>query len=358
MGCRSEFASKPLLLFLLFVCAWVVSAHSVAAQNCPSDLCFCLGNAATNAVVASDVSAKSSRIRYSGSTYPIGASVDGNLCSTKATLAGVEDGEGDFGGDAAFTAPAGKSAVKFKGYRVNDQPVASNFIAGVLATGGGKVANPLYASALGGTDTTGSHPAVAPCRAAQARITTASAEMAGLPGVSLGDVIVGPGETRTLQAGQGVTVFRANSLVLKSGRDADGDLLGATLRFEIIPPTPGPSPTPADPNNPFDPNDPNDPNNPTPPLSEPLILLNVAGGVSIGSGSQVVSGLTASPEQILVHVYGPKAGVSIGKLAVVEPPILAPAAVVKVNSESEVGNLFARKVALKGAVVSDALLCE
>lgn len=349
---RSRFPHIRRLMFPSLTAAVVIATQlpALAQGACPGDPCACLAAAAPFAAVATNIASKPSRIRVSGSSYSVGGTVDADMCAANGAFAGVEDSENDIAG-LVMTAGVGRTAVSFKGYRSNNTPQPGTYVGGNVITGGGSVDGKQYAAIVGVTDTSGARPEVAECTAAQRDIATASQRLAALGGTQLGDIVVEPGKVYTLQGGSGLTVFNAHSITLKSSRDAFGFLTTAALRFEVTPGTGGTGGG-VDPN---DPNAPPDPNNP--PVSDPIVVLNVASTIKVGWGSQIVAGASALPEQMLINVYGSKTKVSVSKEAVIESPIIAPGATVTINSLAEIANVYAHKVAVKGGSIADALAC-
>jgi len=167
-------------------------------------------------------------------TGPVGARIDGAVCTARATLQATQLSAPGAGLVATRRSGVG---VRFLDARSADSPALVN---GDVLTGGADVEGALD-DVNGTVDTSGDHPEVAACAKAIAGMTPASAALAALPTTrDLGDVIVhAQGPPVTIDA-RGGGVFPIRHLTLQDEslvHDATGTLTcpgGAGGRLTIL----------------------------------------------------------------------------------------------------------------------------
>ncbi len=358
-----KWTSPSLTAVVGLASAWL-AATSATAQPCNTDICSCLGSASSFTVVAGDIRAKPGRVRSFGFTDVYGTSMDGDVCTRRADLAGREDGEVAISGHLILETPAPTVAARFRGYRIDREPIPGTSVGGDLLTDSGTIKGADYVDVTGATDESGTRSELLLCRLAESRVAELSGGWAAAAGNSAGDIVVGPGRTYTLVARPGQTVFHFNSLVLRGGRDDDGDPVGATFEIEYNDEEVDPN----DPNDPGDPNDPNDPNDipfvvepksgphPTAPADPPLIVINIQKALAVGIGGELAFGF-GDVDNVVLNVYGERARIRVSKEAVVEPVIVSPFGTASLDVLSETGNLFVGRLKSQGGGVQNSLAC-
>src|SRR5437773_2401582 len=118
------------------VAASTARGATIPIQDCPDDVCACLGEAANFDVVADkSIKGKTGKISASGYSYVIPAAIVGRVCGATAAFAGSGD-DPDTMGELVLMAPGGIAA-SFKARKFSGAIEPGTSIEGDLATGGG-----------------------------------------------------------------------------------------------------------------------------------------------------------------------------------------------------------------------------
>ena len=303
----------------------LVLATPVAAQTCPEDICECLGAAGDFSTVATaQAKVKSGKISVSGYGYAIPVFIEGSTCQPLGKYTGLAEGELDLGEDVVAAAPTG-TALKFKGYKYYGYSYPGVFVAGDIATGGGTIKGQNYVELGGVIDTTGNHIQIADCANAITDVKNASATLAALPPTqTLGDVFIGNGDTYTINVGTAETeVIEINKLVIKP-RKYYGYAYPSYLEINLD-------------------------------ITTGTAVINVNEKLAIGQACEII--VNGDIEDVIINVPGPGSSVRIGKQAIVPTAILAPDRKLNAGADAFCANLYAAKLNIKGASVSDTLFC-
>jgi choice-of-anchor A domain-containing protein len=307
--------------------------HGTAAlaQTCPENLCTCLGSTASYAIVgAKNVAMAPAKLvtKESGYAYVqrFASSADDAVCGLKGTFKGGPGSESSIGGDLVLTNVAGKVAGSFKGYRSYGSPQPGVNVSGDLATGGGKIGGPSNVVVTGTTDATGASLKVSPCQSAIDGLESRSDQLSALTPTQTLAKIALRGADADINAGNGVNVINVESIALRpKAQKYSGyvSLITSSLNINLLPGTTS-------------------------------VIVNVAKAFSVGKECSV-NVLGGDSSKVLINVL--KKGASIGKNGSVDPAILAARGGISIRLGGSVGNAFGKKVALKGASVSDDLIC-
>ena len=229
-----------------------------------------------------------------------------------------------------LSGPLGEKAVgSFKGFRSYGYSYPGVFIGGDLVTGGGLISGTANVEVGGATNTSGTHALVEPCAGANLDAKAASDYFRGLPpGQSLPEVEVAGAAVTTLTVGPGIQVFSTPSINIKSKR-YEGYPTGGTLQIVLDPNT-------------------------------IVAVINVEEKITIGNAGSIV--VVGDPAAVVINVHGAgdKPGkIKIGKGAIVDPPIVAPAAKVTISAGAVTSNVFGSiKIGIKGGGIGDVLGCH
>lgn len=305
---------------LLFICGTTPTAHA----DCPDDICDCLGEAGDFSLVATQAKIRQGTIRSSGYGEPVPTFVETSVCASVGTVGGKLGGETEIEEDAIFSA-ASDIAVKFTGTTFYGLSYTGAYIAGDVATGGGTIKNANLVEVEGSIDTTGAHSSVPDCTQALSDSVAGSATLAALPPTqSLGDLIVNDGSTYDINVGSGeVSVIEIEKLIVKPLK-VYGYPYPSTISINL------------------------DGTN--------SVIINVTKKLAIGSGCEIlVNG--GDVEDVIVNVAGTGPSVRIARDAVVTVPILAPLRKIVAGANTSCTNLFADKLIVKGALVSETMFC-
>src|SRR5262245_34598586 len=134
---------KSTLKVVMLVSGIVLASGGMARAVCPDTLCDCLGAAVSfDGLANGTLTVKYGKRSVSGSSYRTETDVAGAVCGQIATLTGdAEEGPVSVG-DVVGRAASPLTAIKFKGVRVSGIVDPGVEVGGVVATGGGLVANP------------------------------------------------------------------------------------------------------------------------------------------------------------------------------------------------------------------------
>jgi len=318
-----------------------LAAQPALAQTCPQDLCACLGAAGHYGVVATNsiklVSSKLTQSDGSGGKYvtPFPASVDDSVCATVGSFAGIRaetpgDDDAQLGADAILLNPTGKVAATFVGYKVAKVLTPAVSVAGDLVTGGGTIKGAAAATITGATDTSGTSAKLPGCQQALSDFKSASATLQALTATQTiaTTKIRQKGTDLDINVGAGTNVINLTSIslspqVTKSYGYAYA--VPATVNINLLPTT-------------------------------AVVIINVAKTVKIGK-SCAIAVLGGDPNRVIINAYGAKSSVGIAADASVDPMVLVANGGITVGRGAAVGNLFGKKITLRGAASTTNLAC-
>ena len=341
-----------------------LAVQPVVAQSlpdCSGDFCTCLGQAGQYGIVAAKtVKVISTRTRESDGSggiilNPHPATVDESVCATVGVFRGLVaempgDDDAQVQGDALLLQLAKKVAAVFGGYKIAKvaQPAVS--IDGNVITAGGIVKGGMYinfTTAPAPTpDTSGTNVKLPPCQQALTDMQNASLALQALPTPTPGPAptatippkILLKGKSLDITAGTGLTVINLKSIVLRRvvSRSASGSGSGSGSGSSSS--TPGQL-------------------NIVLPDQTSTVVLNVAGGVSVGRECGITVAPPADPSQVIINAYGKKSAVGVGPSASVDPIILVANGSIGAGRDAKVGNAYGKNVILKGATAMSDLIC-
>lgn len=297
---------------------------ATARADCPDDICDCLGEAGDFSLVAAQAKIRQGAIRSSGYSEPVATYVETSTCASVGAVGGKLGGETEIEKDVIFSA-ASEIAVKFTGTTFYGYSYPGAYIAGDVATGGGTIKGASFADVEGAIDATGAHPSVPDCAQALSDSVAGSAMLAALtPARKLGDLIISDGSTYDINVGSGeVSVIEIDKLIVKPLK-VDGYPYPSTVSINL------------------------DGTN--------SAIINVTEKLAIGSGCEIlVNG--GDVEDVIINVAGTGPSVRIARDAVVTAPILAPQRKVVAGADSSCANLFAGKLIVRGATISETMFC-
>jgi hypothetical protein len=301
----------------------VLGATSGAYADCPDDICDCVGEAGDFALVSTQAKIRHGIISASGYGEPVATYIETSMCSGVGKVGGKVGGETEIEQDAIFAAQS-DVAVKFTGAKSYGLTYTGAFIAGDLATGGGSIVGQTLVEVEGDIDTTGGHSSVPDCTQGLSDVVSGSAALAALtPTQKLGDLIINDGSSYDINVGSGdVSVIEIGKLIVKPLKFY-GYAYGSTLNINL------------------------DGTN--------SVIIN-ATKLQVGASSQIVVN-GGDVEDVIINVAGAGPSVRIARDAVVTVPILAPQRKVVAGANSFCTNLFAGKLIVKGATISETMFC-
>jgi hypothetical protein len=296
-----------------FVLAALLAATSFTRAHaaCPGDVCDCLGTAKQYDVVAlQGLKIKRGKIPASGYAYYTPTFISGPVCAPTVLSGGAYYDPHSLDDTTASGSVGTVAKFKSKGYAgYNGYATA---IEGDLATGGGGISGEDFVFVAGTTDTTGTHPGVAPCAQVLASLPALNATLGALPATqTLGSQVFRDGSYHAINVtGPGIHVIFMSDLKL-SAKTYDGYAQPTELEIVVDP-------------------------------AATSVIINV-GRLQIGHSCFVYG----DPTKVLINVTGMAA--KIGRESSLELPVLAPLASVKVDAfTSLLAPIYGRKVLLKG----------
>jgi hypothetical protein len=295
-----------------------------AYGDCPDDICDCIGAAGDFSLVASQAKIRQGIISASGYGEPVATLVETSLCALVGKVGGKIGGETQIEEDAIFAATS-DVAVKFSGSKYYGYAYPGAYINGDVATGGGSIKGASFAEIGGVTDTSGNHPFVPDCTQALTDSVAGSNMIAALaPTTQLGDLVITDGASYDINVGSGeVSVIEVGKFIIKPLK-MYGYPYPSTININL------------------------DGTN--------SVIINVTEKLAIGSACQIlVNG--GDIEDVIINVAGTGPSVRIARDAYVTAPILAPQRKIVASANSYCSNLFAGKLIIKGATISETMFC-